>query len=100
METAVGGDTITDGLGRKHQLIAVQPAQRRGASLIPDDPRDAVARPRKRDVWLDSVARRVDVQARVRGARPDARDADLLPAEPADRRNVTRNHDPRGPHAL
>ena len=73
-----------DALGGEDQLVGVQSADAGRALLVPDDPRHRVVRTGERDVGLDAVPGRVDVQRRI--GRGDPLDADLLPAEAADRR--------------
>src|SRR5438105_3621072 len=95
VKTAVGRDAVGDALGGEHHLVVVAEATGRSvgiALLVPHHPRnrvlDAVGVAGERDVGLDAVARRVYVQARIRVAGPDSRDAGLLEAEAADRGNM------------
>ena len=86
-EAAVGV-RVRDDLGREDLLVVAQADVAR-VLLVPDGPRDGVARAGERDVGLDAVAARVDVQRRVAGRRRAAVlgepvEADLLPAEVAD----------------
>src|SRR6185436_16730024 len=93
LEAAVGG--AGDRLRREHLLVAAQ-ADAARVLLVPDEPRHGVRLAGEREVGLDAVAGRVDVQRRVAGRRRGRRrrvqalDAGLLPAERADARAPAR----------
>src|SRR5436305_11783786 len=95
VEATIRGNAVVDRLGREHHLVVVQPAQRRLVGLVPDHPWHGIVGASEGDVWLNPVARWVDVEARVAWAGADARDARLLPAEAPDRRHVTADGDAR-----
>ena len=85
---------VVDGLGGEHHVVVVQAVDLAVVDLVPGDPRHGVVRAGERDVGLDAVARRVDVERRV-GSRLEriglqAPVADLLPAERADGRAAAR----------
>src|SRR4029450_9678735 len=89
VEAAVGVRVLDD-LGRE-DLLVVAPADVARILLVPEGPRDGVARAREGDVRLDPGAAGIVVQGRVAGGRRaavlgQAVEAHLLPAEVRDAR--------------